>query len=77
MKERININDVPAMHSILYDWGFCFTDEKTQAWKGKDLSQIETGSAGVETQSVKPQTQEFSLFVKLHTHIFTKKKINV
>ena len=70
---------MPAMHSALYDWGyyFCFTDEKTQAWKGKDLSQTETGSAGVETPSVKPQTHELSLFVKLYTHIFTKKKINV
>ena len=41
---------MPAMHSALYDWGyyFCFTDENTQAWKGKDLSQIETGSVVVE-----------------------------
>lgn len=44
--------------STLYDWGyyFHFTDEKTQARKLKKLSQIETGSAGIETQSVKLQT---------------------
>ena len=40
MKEGININDMPAMHSTLYDWGyyFHFTDEKTQARKCKELS---------------------------------------
>jgi len=40
MKEGININDMPAMHSALYDWGyyFHFIDEKTQARKCKELS---------------------------------------